>query len=868
MDAVAADDQVIRDAEAICGGGDTDVATVATLARALRKRELHDLVARMLVTVARRALYHGWAQPDWPQLAAVLRTNQQFGYARRLFRRLHEANPDDLEVRRQYAFCVYKDAELPAARRLDRALDILCGAGPLRESRDSETLGIGGAIYKRKWDVEARRGDLEKARFCYALGYQQTGHPEREYCGINAAFVLDRLASLDADDELGDPAQATTLRAEATRIRDEIVDTITKRRADGGELPWDAATLGEAYFGLERFDEAAVELRAVRERDPAPWELETTAAQIAALARMRDLGADPQTTGAARATVFWGSDAGKALRALVGDDEAALRRAYLGKVGLALSGGGFRASLFHIGVLAKLAEHNMLRRVEVLSCVSGGSILGAFYYLRLRELLQRTEDGKVEDTDYVELVRRLALDFQDSVKRNLRVRLTEDLDDNWKMMATEYSRTNRVSELLQELIYSRIDNGGKPWRMTDLFINPAGRGRGFSPRYENWRRSAKVPILVLNATTLNTGHNWQFTASWMGEPPVVGDEQVDANPRFRRMYYSDAPDGYKEVKLADAVAASACVPALFPPLKLAGLFKAPGPAGGLEEIDVELVDGGVHDNQGVASLLEQDCSVVLVSDASGQLGDLHEPKRGVLGVAGRSNSILMSRVRGAQYNDLWARQRAGSLRRMMIVHLKKGLPVRPLDWLTCPEPYDPEQDEIPDSQNERRAAYRIDEGVQRGLAGLRTDLDAFSDGEAHALMAAGYRMTEYELAQGLPDFPQPDAPLQPQGGWPFAAALDVIAKPGALKIPLEVGSERFGRGVRAWLAGRREKPKGALARAVDRTGLPKLPGAAGRVADTVVVRPLRAAASAPAALAGALATRGYLGLFGRRRDGD
>ena len=42
-----------------------------------------------------------------------------------------------------------------------------------------------------------------------------------------------------------------------------------------------------------------------------------------------------------------------------------------GKVGLALSGGGFRASLFHIGVLAKLAELDVLRHVEVLSCVKG-----------------------------------------------------------------------------------------------------------------------------------------------------------------------------------------------------------------------------------------------------------------------------------------------------------------------------------------------------------------------------------------------------------------------------------------------------------------------------------------------------------------
>jgi len=67
---------------------------------------------------------------------------------------------------------------------------------------------------------------------------------------------------------------------------------------------------------------------------------------------------------------------------------SALRTAEIaGKVGLALPGGEFRASFFHIGVLARLAELDFLRHVEVLSCVSGGSIVGAQYYLELRNLL-------------------------------------------------------------------------------------------------------------------------------------------------------------------------------------------------------------------------------------------------------------------------------------------------------------------------------------------------------------------------------------------------------------------------------------------------------------------------------------------------
>ncbi len=58
------------------------------------------------------------------------------------------------------------------------------------------------------------------------------------------------------------------------------------------------------------------------------------------------------------------------------------------KLGLAFSGGGFRASFYHIGVLAQMAEHGLLRHVEVISTVSGGSIIGALYYLHLKKLLE------------------------------------------------------------------------------------------------------------------------------------------------------------------------------------------------------------------------------------------------------------------------------------------------------------------------------------------------------------------------------------------------------------------------------------------------------------------------------------------------
>lgn len=48
------------------------------------------------------------------------------------------------------------------------------------------------------------------------------------------------------------------------------------------------------------------------------------------------------------------------------------------RLGLALSGGGFRAAAFHLGVFRKLQELRLLEKIDLFSCVSGGSIAGAF----------------------------------------------------------------------------------------------------------------------------------------------------------------------------------------------------------------------------------------------------------------------------------------------------------------------------------------------------------------------------------------------------------------------------------------------------------------------------------------------------------
>jgi predicted acylesterase/phospholipase RssA len=710
-----------------------------------------------------------YAKPsDILPLAKTLQGQRHFGYARRILaiarKDPHAKDVEGLPLKlaQLHALCTYKDPDLPADSRLDRALDILESIEDLKATKNQETLGIAGAIYKRKWEVDSQKQHLERSLAFYLRGYDLGIKSDNGYTGINAAFVLDLLSSQEEAEsqKAGDTSQTAKARqAQAHEIREAIINALTEKAeqarqaAQAGqpaETPendyWFLVTLAEAYFGLARYRDAVPFLSRAADIDVSTWQRETTARQLASLAM---LSHDYRS-----AVEMESSEAWQALMIFLKDNVAGVRTAFLGKVGLALSGGGFRASLFHIGVLARLAELDMLKHVEVLSCVSGGSIIGAHYYLEVRKLLQEKRDQDIRGEDYIEIVKRIEKDFLEGVQRNIRTRLAGHLPTNIKMIFNpSYSRTLYVGELYESEIFSRVKDGGgnAPRWLNDLLVNPLGEDEEFRPKSDNWRRSAKVPILVLNATPLNTGHNWQFTASWMGEPPASKNNEVDGNYRFRRLYYGDAPKEQRKVRLGHAVAASSCVPGLFEPIALPSLY---------DKKVVRLVDGGVHDNQGVAALLDQDCTVLLVSDASGQMNAIDDPSASLLGVPLRSNSILMSRVREAQFLDLVARRRSSLLRGVMFIHLKKGLQSAPVDWVNCEDPYDRNDgeefyDETQDASNLQLTRYGILKKVQARLSAIRTDLDSFSDVEGYSLMTSGYRMTENEFGECIEGFATP-----------------------------------------------------------------------------------------------------------------
>jgi predicted acylesterase/phospholipase RssA len=405
------------------------------------------------------------------------------------------------------------------------------------------------------------------------------------------------------------------------------------------------------------------------------------------------------------------------------------------KIGLALSGGGFRASLFHIGVLAALAESEILKAVEVISCVSGGSIIGAYYHLHLKMLLETKTDQQIENQDYVNIIKKIEVDFLKAVQKNIRVRAFMNFLKNIKMVTEKYSRSDRMAELYDAMLYNQFADylNKKPGElvlMTDLFINPKGYSgsKKFDLREENKERTNKVPMIILNSTTLNTGRNWQFTAVCMGEHET-DDKEYNRHNIFKSVRYDEKIlnqeklTKYKRVPLSIAVAASACVPGIFAPLALTNVYP---------DVTPLLVDGGVYDNQGTAAINYEKCNDIIISDASGVMDFVSKPGNSLLNVLSRTNSILMDRIRNQGLSIPDIKKQANIVKNLKIMHLKKGLEVEHLE---------PGSEKFKASKAAVHTDYGIVKKIQEKIADVRTDLDAFTNLESFSLMYSGYRMT-------------------------------------------------------------------------------------------------------------------------------
>ena len=245
------------------------------------------------------------ARGELDSLAKKLKEESKFKWARHIFEiRLEEDDVKEnlrlqLKLGGQLALCTYKDPDLPVDERLDGALAILKRIAAI-DPKDQETLGLFGAVHKRRWETFARKEDLERSLSYYLQGYEQ-GPNTRDpwYPGINAAYILDLLAAQEASEEeiaagklpVGAEARLTRaceIREDIAKHFKQIIEHEAFAQVPDEDKWWPLVTAAEALFGLGRFSQAQPLLdRAAKLKNISTWQQETTTRQLSSLTQLR-----------------------------------------------------------------------------------------------------------------------------------------------------------------------------------------------------------------------------------------------------------------------------------------------------------------------------------------------------------------------------------------------------------------------------------------------------------------------------------------------------------------------------------------------------------------------------------------------------
>ena len=277
------------------------------------------------------------------------------------------------------------------------------------------------------------------------------------------------------------------------------------------------------------------------------------------------------------------------------------------KIGLALSGGGFRATLYHLGLLRFLRDAGILPQVTHITSVSGGSIMAAHLVLNWNRY-----NGSATEFDQAakELLSFIRLDVRNRIVRRFPLGLLL----RWPRRLLGLSNRQLTRTGLLENQYETLLYGDK-----SLFELP------------------ESPQLHILTTNLSEGCLCSFNRDglWMMRPKE-GRSEID------RVKVGLAT-------VAMAVTASSAFPGFFPPLELTG--RDVGALGG-EFGRQAYTDGGVFDNLGVrmfrwlTPLLEGENKLdgVLVSDVGRRIEIQSNQRGGLIGAALRSSDILMDRV--------------------------------------------------------------------------------------------------------------------------------------------------------------------------------------------------------------------------------
>jgi NTE family protein len=269
---------------------------------------------------------------------------------------------------------------------------------------------------------------------------------------------------------------------------------------------------------------------------------------------------------------------------------------------LCLSGGGYRAMLFHLGALWRLNEFGLLRGLVRVSSVSGGSITAGILGLEWKRL---QFDGN-----------NTAANLEDLVINPIRRLADVTIDQGSIIKGILLPRTSIADEIADAYRQHLFGNA----TLQDLPSDDEG------------------PRFVINAT------NVQTNVLWRSSKPFMGDYRVGLirNPRL---------------DLAVAVAASSAFPPFLSPvvLKLSPADFDPSTKGDLQiepyTSEVVLTDGGVYDNLGLETAWKG-YETILVSDGGGGSSDEPKPKRDWLEHVYRVLNLIDNQVRSLRKRQI------------------------------------------------------------------------------------------------------------------------------------------------------------------------------------------------------------------------
>lgn len=295
------------------------------------------------------------------------------------------------------------------------------------------------------------------------------------------------------------------------------------------------------------------------------------------------------------------------------------------KIGLALSGGGYRAAIYHLGTLKKLKELNLLNRIDVISSNSGGSITAAFYSLYYKDF--NDFEQKLKKTIKKDIILRSVLSLSFIAPLCLTIGILTsifwfplDLPSYSYMIINILVVTAFFLFQFQILPMSRIIEN----QYNKLFF----RGRKLKDLSCDFKT-------IINSTNIETGRIFSFSKEKMSDSTYI--------------YSKDIIFNQEEFPIARAVMASSCVPFVFTPVSIKKKYYSN--KSDYKKINPKLIDGGIYDNQGIHKLTflnsSSYCKNVIVSDA-GNFLPIENWSFNTLFLLIRTSNIFMNRIKNIQ----------------------------------------------------------------------------------------------------------------------------------------------------------------------------------------------------------------------------